>query len=283
MIPALLLLLAAGSFEDSFRAGLLALQSGDLPAAQSSLETAARLQPSNGRVWVALAQVYSREQRASEANAAALKAQSFAAKDPGVTQILGVYYQELLREQKFREVVALVQKVDDAQSRLALGVAYYALRRFDDAAGAFLRVIELSPEVEQPYLFLGRFLDQAPNRLPAISRAFERFAQANPSHYAGYFLLAKVQPENAEKLLRRSLELNDSNAAAHFDLGAALDRDKKFEDAAAEFEKAAKLDPADAATHYRLARVYDRLGKADAAREEREAHARLVRAAGAAR
>src|SRR6266545_1650074 len=33
---------------------------------------------------------------------------------------------------------------------LALGVAYYGLRRFDDAAGAFLRTIAIAPGTDQP-------------------------------------------------------------------------------------------------------------------------------------
>ena len=46
------------TFEDSFRAGLVALQNNDLKAAETNLETAQKLQPSNGRVWIALAQTY---------------------------------------------------------------------------------------------------------------------------------------------------------------------------------------------------------------------------------
>ena len=73
MLRLVLLLLAAFTpFEDPFqtgqttendglshlRAGLLALQGGDLALAQSNLEAASKLAPREGRVWVALSQTY---------------------------------------------------------------------------------------------------------------------------------------------------------------------------------------------------------------------------------
>src|SRR5205085_9252275 len=99
----------------------------------------------------------------------------------------------------------------------------------------------------------------------------------------GYLLHAKalntqsLEPETAERLLLKSIALNDRDAAAHFELGALLERKQRYAEAAASFERAAALDPQAAATPYRLSRVYDRLGRHEAARAERAEHARLVR------
>jgi len=71
------------------------------------------------------------------------------------------------------------------------------------------------------------------------------------------------------------LAMNERDAAAHFELGTVLDRERRYADAAREFERAAELAPNDAATHYRLSRVYDRLGKTEAAKAERDKHAKL--------
>jgi tetratricopeptide (TPR) repeat protein len=84
--------------------------------------------------------------------------------------------------------------------------------------------------------------------------------------------------ELPETLLRKACSLNDQAAEPHFQLGVVLQRERKFADAAREFEGAAARDPADSATHYHLAQVYDRLGKRDAAVAERERHARLMQA-----
>src|SRR5439155_738999 len=72
---ALFLLLAADpTFDESFRAGLLALQRNDLSAAAENLGTAARLAPNNGRVWVALARTYWKLHQNAKAGDAATRA-----------------------------------------------------------------------------------------------------------------------------------------------------------------------------------------------------------------
>jgi predicted Zn-dependent protease len=68
-----------------------------------------------------------------------------------------------------------------------------------------------------------------------------------------------------------------------FELATVLDRMRRFEDAAKEYEAAAKLNPADAPTQYRLARVYGRLGREEDARRAREEHEKLTRGQDSAR
>lgn len=318
---------APATFDQAYRAGLTALQHNELEAAESNLQTAAKLQPNNGRVWAALAQTYRKLQQPASAETAAGKASTLAPKDPLVLQSLVIYYlesaqirkaagaqaayaavtpgdpaaaeraaslyfeaaQPLLQHEKFAEAIPLLREaVNKAgkhpQLELALGVGYYGLRRFNEAADAFLNTIVLRPETEQPYLFLGRMLDQIPARLPQLTKVFADFEKANPSNYQGYLLHAKalnaqlLEPENARQLLKRANALNDRDASAHFELGALLDRMHLFPEAAAEFERAALLDPSDPATHYRLARLYDRLNKPEAAAAARERHATLVKA-----
>jgi tetratricopeptide (TPR) repeat protein len=314
----LLLLLAASSFEASFREGLIALQRNDLASAKSNLEEASRMAPDNGKVWVALAQTYRKLNESSKADDAARKASTLAPDDAVVRQSLAIYYSEsgqplqairfnpavesyyfdaanaFFQKEKFAEAIEVLEAgkarfAKSAQIHLALGVGYYGLRRFDQAAGEFLATIALAPEVEQPYVFLGKMLDQIPDRLPEVIKRFIEFENANPSNYVGYLLHAKaldaqsLQPEAAEKLLLQAIALHESDASEHFELGALLERTRRFAEAAREFERASALDPRDSATHYRLSRVYERLGKRDAAKVERETHARLVAAQDAAR
>ncbi|HYW47058.1 MAG TPA: tetratricopeptide repeat protein [Bryobacteraceae bacterium] len=328
MLPALLLLLAASaSSDDLFRAGLTALQRGDLASARTNLETASRLAPRDGRVWVALSQTYWRLHKDAEAEDAAGKAASFAPEDAAVLQGLAIYYSEtnqtlkaaqaavkysakapesgdareraaglyfeaarpLLDQQKFAEAAVILEEAaarlpNSAQLELAMGVACYGLRRFDDAADAFLRTIEIAPETEQPYTFLGRILDQIPSRLPRVTERFAEYESAHPASAAGYLLHAKaldaqsLSPETAMRLLQKSIAMNAGDASAHFEMGTVLDRLQRFDGAAAEFERAAELAPSDPAAHYRLARDYDRIGKHQAAQAEREKHAELIKA-----
>lgn len=165
-----------------------------------------------------------------------------------------------------------------AQIELATGVALYGLRRFGEAIDSFLRAAALAPDVEQPYVFLGRILSQAEARLPEIAEKFAAFAAARPRHFLGKYLEAKAQAAlgdpfgRAEALLRESIALNDQFWESHFELGVLLERRRAFADAAAALELAARLHPGNAATHYRLARLYDRLGKPDQAAAARSLH-----------
>ena len=328
MVLTLFLLLAASpTFEESFRAGLLALQRNDLDAAAANFGAAAKLAPNNGRVWVALAQTYWKQKESGKADRAASKAAGLGEADPLVLSTLAIYYSEsgqtlnaaeaqakysvmvpqdtparekaetlyfesvqpLLQQQKFADAIAILSQATErlrnsAQLELASGVAYYGTRRFDEAAGAFLRTIAIAPGIIQPYLFLGKFLGQIPSRLPEVTNAFVSYENANPGSAVGYLLHAKalnaqsVEPENARKLLEKAISIDDHDASAHFELGALFDRTQRYTEAARELQKAAELDPAEPATHYRLSRVYDRLGKPEAARAERERHAKLIEA-----
>jgi tetratricopeptide (TPR) repeat protein len=297
---ALLFLLAAppASFDETFRAGLIALQKNDLPAALKSLTSAASLAPANGRVQVALAQAYWKSGDRVKAQESAGRAEKLAAGDPVLRDTLVTYYsttyfeqvQPLLQQQKFAEALATLEEARRhvgsgvAQIELALGVSYYGLRRFDEAAEAFLRTTDLAPEQDQPYLFLGRILDQIPGRWADATVRFARYEAAHPQSSVGYLLHARgldaqsLEPETAKALLEKSLELDDSSAPAHFELGTVLDRSQQFEAAVRQFERAVALDPTDAATHYRLARDYDRIGKHEAAEAERRRHTELVKA-----
>lgn len=328
MLRALLLLLAIfNPVDDPFRAGLLALQRGDLDSAQANLEAASQLAPTDGRVWIALSQTYWRKHRNADAESAAAKAAAVAPEDAAVLQGLVIYYSEtnqnlkaaraaskyaskvpenkaargragdlyfqaaqpLLEQQKFVEASAILKEgianaEPSAQLTLALGVAYYGLRRFDDAADSFLRTIDIAPETEQPYEFLGKILEQIPARLPEVGRRFAVYEASHPETANAYLLHAKVldaqslEPETSLRLIEKSISINSADASAHFEAGAVLDRLQRFAEAAVEFERAAQLAPSDAATHYRLARDYDRIGKHEAAQAEREKHARLVQA-----
>ena len=328
MIPvtiAFALLLFAGtaqSFDSAYRAGLIALGQNKLAEAESNLQTAAKLAPSNARVWAALAETWAKMGKTNDADHAAEKAESFGSADSLVSHALAIYYSQtsrplkaaqleskyavanpsdaaakqraaewyfaaaepLLKQQRFGDTLAILEPAhtqlpEDAQIQLALGVAYYGLRRFDEAAAQFLKTIDLAPEERQPYVFLGKMLDQAPAALSEAGPRFAAYRTAHPDDELGYLLEARnAEPQKARELLRKAIELAPNDAAAHLELGELEERTQRFPEAAAELERAAALDASDPVTHYHLARVYDRLGRPDRARAERETHEKLIAA-----
>jgi tetratricopeptide (TPR) repeat protein len=261
--------------------------------AEDAAGKAAGFAPEDAVVLQSLAIYYSETNQALEAARAQAK---YASKVPDKSDArehaIELYFEAsrpLLDQQKFLDAVVILKEGAErlprsSQLELALGVAYYGLRRFEDAADAFLRTIEIAPETEQPYSFLGKILDQIPSRLPQVTERFAAYELAHPASAEGYLLHAKaldaqsIEPETALRLLSKSIAMNSGDASAHFEMGTVLDRVQRFADAAAEFEKASELAPSDPAAHYRLARDYDRIGKHDAALAEREKHAQLVKA-----
>jgi tetratricopeptide (TPR) repeat protein len=173
-----------------------------------------------------------------------------------------------------------------AQLTLALGVAYYGQRRFGDAADRFIRTIDLAPEVEQPYVFLSKMLDQSADRFPKILPRFEAWATANPDNALAQFVYAKGllasggDHAKAEQLLGASIRLKGDQWESHYELGVLLEKQRKFQDAAAELERSVEIRPEQADAHYHLSRVYDRLGQSEKAALHREAHQRLTSAGG---
>jgi tetratricopeptide (TPR) repeat protein len=285
-------------FPSTFREGLIALNQNNLPVAESRLTAAAQLEPRNPRVWIALAQTFWKERKPLEAETAVHNAEANAGDDAVARSTIGLFYKDAGEPFYFEAAQAHLERQDfsaalktldtgrkqfpaSAQLELAAGVTYYGLRRFSEAIDAFLRTVSLDPSVEQPYVFLGRMLDQAEDRLPRITAVFAAFAKNAPENYLGSFLYGKAlalggRPGEAESELRRSIARNDAFWEPHFELGSLLAARREWEAAAIEMRRAAALNPADAATHYHLARLYDRLGKPAEAQAERDLHARLT-------
>ena len=261
--------------------------------AEEAAGKAAALGPEDPAVLQGLAIYYSETQQTLRAARAQSKYSSKVPENGKALERAAELYfdvaRPLLDQQKFGDAVVILKEAtarlaNSAQLELALGVADYGLRRFEEAADAFLRTIEIAPETEQPYTFLGRILDQIPSRLPQVTQRFAEYESAHPASAAGYLLHAKalnaqsIAAETALRLLEKSIAIDSGDASAHFEMGTVLDRLQRFAEAVAEFEKAVELAPSDAATHYRLARDYDRIGKHAAAQAEREKHAQLVKA-----
>ncbi len=194
--------------------------------------------------------------------------------------------QSLLRKEDFTQAAGVLDPAlgahpDDPQLRLAMGVARYGQRRFEDAIMAFLQVIKTDPQIDQPYQFLGKLLDQVGTHLPEITADFQQWAAKNPKSAGAQLLLAKAKlaadskDTAAESLLRKSILLDPADWESHFELGVLLENRRDWKSAAAELTRSAELNPKQPMPHYHLARVYDRLGQPERAKTERELHEKL--------
>ena len=173
------------------------------------------------------------------------------------------------------------------QIELALGVAYYGLRRFPEAVDQFLKTIALAPDVRQPYVFLGKMLEHTGDRLPEVTARFAEFERQSPDDSLGYVLHAKAlvaqlppageseDAQLAEKLVAKALAIKEQDADAQYLAGVLDFRKGQFETAAGHLERSVAVNSNEAAPHYYLARAYDRLGRRDEAAKQRDLHQTL--------
>lgn len=200
--------------------------------------------------------------------------------------------QLLLKTQKFSIALAVLEDAHrrlpgSVQIELALGVAYYVCVQYDDAVRAFLRTMELSPEVPQSYLFLGRMLGHAEKQLNEIVAHCLVSERVDPSNPYAPMLHAKVlivqlgsieekhKANAAVNLLKKTIALKSDWAEPYFILGSLMVREQNYAQAVRFLEKSVQLNPNDPTARYRLGLVYKRLGNRARADEEFAAQARL--------
>jgi tetratricopeptide (TPR) repeat protein len=225
---------------------------------------------------------------ARQADKAAAQHEAIIKSRPYDEEALGEYGQALLRLGRFQQATAALEdakkKFDKSpQIELALGVAYYSQRRFEEASVSFLRVIDLDPAVPQPYVFLGRMLDQMVDRIRFLQPRFAAWHKAETKSHLPPLVYAKSLPIGDRKaLLEESIRREGNYWESHFELALVLEHERDWAGAAREFEWTVKLDPTQSHAHYRVARIYDRLGRPQDAARHRQSHANLTQQAPAA-
>jgi tetratricopeptide (TPR) repeat protein len=144
-------------------------------------------------------------------------------------------------------------ELDSNNPRAALGLALtqWNMDRNDEAAKSFEAGVRKFPNDGFFLLKYALFLLNAPG---------ERDAQAQ----------ARIKA-----LLKKSEELDNSNAETHFQLGNLAMKEGHLQEALNELQTAAKLDPELSKTHLVLARVYRRAGREADAEKETELHRKL--------
>jgi len=146
---------------------------------------------------------------------------------------LGAYGKAL---EEFEE--AKKQLPNDAIVRFSLGFMCWKLRRFDEAESELQETLKLDP----------------------------LFTQAN--FYLADTYLMDLKPDVALPILKRLVEEEPNDYRTRMDLGKALEKLGRYEQAIPEFQEAIRLDPSHSEPHYLLARTYQKVNRvADFQRE----------------
>jgi Tfp pilus assembly protein PilF len=166
-------------------------------------------------------------------------------------------------------VIRLREALDDfpGSSKLwfAMGVAQFTDNKNKEAVDAFSRALERDPKMSPALAYLGMICDDE-GRIPDAVAYYQKTLAAEEPSAVNHYLIAeaftKLTPaddDQAQKHLKRALELDPGFLQAHLALGKLYLRANRFQDAAGELESVVRADSKLAEAYYQLSRAYTRL------------------------
>jgi tetratricopeptide (TPR) repeat protein len=187
------------------------------------------------------------------------------------TADFGRSYQEAQR--------ALEKFPTDPQIVLSYALACYFTQRTDAAKSAYLKVIRMEPESDQPYFALGNFYTDL-GRFDEAAEDFGLAVSKDPNNYLNHYMYGVAlfrlnRPAEATAELRKALELNPSHADSYFWLGRIALRQDKAAEARADFERAIRLEPKHIGAYYQLGLLYAHAGEKEKSEEMFRIHRQL--------
>jgi len=254
-------------------AGAQALESrGDWKGAERVWRELIRQAPDDYRYWTSLGIVLARQEQLRDAIAAYHKALAIEPHATPAELNLGLAY---FKMGNFTGAIPLFHQVmkaqpDNQQVRLLLGMSLYGVGQFREAAAYLQAAAERDPAnmqlrqaLAQSYLSGGEY-DKA-------KAEFEQMLKRDPNSPAVHMLLGEAydglnQPKEAIAEYRAATS-QGYLPNAHFGLGYLLWKDRRYDEAAAEFRKELASDPSHAQAMAYLGDVVLKQGDAKTAEE----------------
>src|SRR6516225_4555885 len=207
---------------------------GDLKAAEIQLRNAIREAPQDPVLHARLAEVYLQEGDASSAEREARAARD---RHGNEADYLPVLADALLRQEKFANLIDLVQPGDrdpvlESKLRTALGIAAWGLVDRAKAETLLGEAIKLDPTAARPKIQLARLLSgtkpaEADKLIDEAITANQHSAEA--LQVKGEMLRSRDDQEGAKRLLDEALKIDPKNISAHLsraDVNIALGKYK---------------------------------------------------------
>lgn len=161
---------------------------------------------------------------------------------------------------------------------LGAGTAEFLRGKTDASVDAYLKAVQLSPDYEPAYLFLGEAFSFSEGRSSDVVSVLSRFASKKPGSFGAQFYYGaalvkdlqnggdQVSSDQAITILRQAERLKPGDARVYYLLGELFRLRKQFAEAATEFQRSIALDPNYPEPLYKLGQVYLRMGKQDDAK-----------------
>jgi tetratricopeptide (TPR) repeat protein len=276
------------SVETRYNLGIAYYRAGNISSARETLESL-RKEHESAEVESLLGEIYEKDTQYLKAVQAFQKA---AEMEPSNEEYRFDFVSELLSHRNYDAALLVAQPaVHDFPSSmrldLTLGVAHFAKGMSNEAMEDFLTTARKFPDSELPLYFLALAGDALRADLDEIRDLVRTYASRHPDQFWAYSYLGHDALQaartslssdallEAEKLLKKSIELQPSYPDSHLGLGNAYFQQKRWQEAIEEYEKAIRLNPTLTEAHYKLYLTYAQVGNAARAHGELEIHQRL--------
>jgi tetratricopeptide (TPR) repeat protein len=213
--------------------------------------------------------------------------------DPGSDKFAFDLGAELLLHENFDAAEAVfqaAQKRSPKSSRiyLGLGTAEFMHGKTADSVASYLKAVDLDPDFEPGYLFLGEAFSFADTRSAEVVAKLAYLARKQPQtfgaqYYYGAALIKEMDQGGDVKnaapalvALQRAASLRPGDARVPYQLGELCRVQKRFAEAASYYEKSAALDPEFPEPLYKLGQAYGRLGRPDDAKKAFARHREVM-------
>lgn len=258
----------------------LALNSHDYNHAEEALLRADSQHPREPLIYELLGRVFFIDHKYLNAAIALKKAEALKPLDEVSRFTLGMAYVAIGHPDWARPELEKLAQISPRNTLYLYwqGRLDYDRQDLPGAVSKFEKVIEIDSEFMKAYDNLGLCLEGMGKYEDAIRQyrhaiLLNREHNANsawPSLNLGALLLKLDRLEEAQPVLRESLQFDPNFAQAHYQLGVLLEKRNETTLAVEELNRAAVLDPADPQPHYALMRIYRLAGNLEQAKREVE-------------
>ncbi len=285
-----------GSYDAQYNLAVLRLEHfKDINGAQEAAQHALAIQ-NTGQLQDLLGDICESQNRFEEA---LQHYQEAVRLDPGSDKLAFDLGAELLLHENFdaaETVFQAAQKSFPKASRiyLGLGTAEFMRGKTSDSVASYLKAVDLDPDFEPAYLFLGEAFTFADSRSAEVVAKLSHLAVKQPQtfgaqYYYGAALVKEMDQGGdmrnaplAMAALRRAAALRPSDARVPYQFGELCRVQKRMGEAVSYYQKSAALDPEYPEPLYKLGQAYVRLGRPQDAKQAFARHREVMTKAEAA-
>lgn len=161
------------------------------------------------------------------------------------------------------------EKTAGAAKLYRQAVAYQGAMKWQEAIGAYQRVLKIEPMSAEVYNNIGVCYEKQ-GKLQMAAKSYERAISINPRFYRSYnnlgIIYYKLKDFNkARAAYEQALQLNPGNSQSEINLALVYERLRRGELARRTLERVLINEPENAAAHYNLGRMLEEQGNPEAA------------------